>query len=261
MIELGVNIDHVATLRNARRTVEPDPLAAAMFAELGGADGITVHLREDRRHINDLDLKRLRESVRSKLNLEMSMTPEIVRIACEVVPEQATIVMEKRQEITTEGGLDVVSEETRVAEVIARLQEKGIFVSLFLDPDAAQIEAAVRVNADAVELHTGKYANSTTSLERADELDCLIFGAKLISESGMRLHAGHGLNYRNVLPITQIPNLAELNMGHAIVSRAVLVGFREAVSEMKKLLSTPRSCCKSGRSGCRPAKPPIEINR
>lgn len=247
MIELGVNIDHVATLRNARRAAEPDPLVTAMLAELGGADGITVHLREDRRHINDSDLKRLRESVRSKLNLEMSMNPEIVRIACEVAPDQATIVMEKRLEITTEGGLDVVAEESRVAETVARLHEKGIFVSLFLDPDATQIEAAARVKADAVELHTGKYADAPDRATQDKELERLFSGAKLISRSGMRVHAGHGLNYRNILPILQIHDLAELNIGHGIVSRAVMVGFREAVVEMKKLLSTPRSCCKTNR--------------
>ena len=237
MIELGVNINHVATLRNIRRSVDPDPVAAAILAELAGGDGITIHLREDRRHINDTDLRRLRETVRSKLNMEMSMNPEIVRIACDIVPEQVTIVLEKRQEITTEGGLDVVAEESRVAETIAQLHEKGIRVSLFLTPDPIQIEAAQRCGSDAIELHTGKYADAVTHESQKSELMCLIAGAKLVSELGMRLHAGHGLNYRNVLPVAAIPCLAELNIGHGIVSRAVLIGFSQAVREMKQLLA------------------------
>jgi pyridoxine 5-phosphate synthase len=237
MIELGVNIDHVATLRNVRNAAEPDPVAAAILAELGGADGITVHLREDRRHINAPDLRRLRGTVRSKLNMEMSMNPEIVEIACEVVPDQATLVLEKRQEVTTEGGLDVVAEESRVAETVARLHEHGIRVSLFLDPDERQIEAAARNGSDAVELHTGKYADATTDEVQKSELLRLNAGAKLISELGMRLHAGHGLNYRNVLPIAAIPHLAELNIGHGIVSRAVWVGLMQAVREMKQRIT------------------------
>ena len=236
MIKLGVNIDHVATLRNVRKTVEPDPVAAAILAELAGADGITIHLREDRRHIRDDDLRRLRETVRSKLNMEMSMNPEIVGIACEIVPDQATLVLEKRQEITTEGGLDVIAEESRVTETIARLHECGIRASLFLDPDEKLIEAAVRCGSDAVELHTGKYADATTRESQQAELARLTAGARLISELGMRLHAGHGLNYRNVLPIAAIPQLAELNIGHGIVSRAVLTGLSQAVREMKQLL-------------------------
>ena len=236
MIELGVNIDHVATLRNVRRSIDPDPVAAAILAELAGGDGITVHLREDRRHINDTDLRRLRETVRSKLNMEMSMNPEIIRIACDIVPEQVTIVLEKRQEITTERGLDVIAEETRVAETIAQFHEKGIRVSLFLDPDPVQIEAAQRCESDAIELHTGQYADAATCECQKSELTRLIEGAKLVSELGMRLHAGHGLNYRNVLPIARIANMAELNIGHGIVSRAVLIGFSQAVREMKQLI-------------------------
>ena len=236
MTELGVNIDHIATLRNVRKALEPDPVAAAVLAELGGADGITIHLREDRRHINDMDFRRLRETVRSKLNMEMSMNPEIVKIACEIVPDQVTIVLEKRQEITTEGGLDVVLEETRVRETIARFHEQEIRVSLFLDPDEKQIEAAFLCGSDAVELHTGKYADAITGEERQNELLRLTQGAKLILELGMRLHAGHGLNYRNVLPIASIPCMAELNIGHGIVSRAVFVGLTQAVREMKQLL-------------------------
>jgi len=234
MLELGVNIDHVATLRNARKALEPDPVTAAVLADLGGADGITIHLREDRRHINDLDLWRLRETVRTKLNMEMSMNPEIIEIACEVVPDQATLVLEKREEVTTEGGLDVLAEESRVTETISRLHEHGILVSLFLDPDEKQIEVAVRCGSDAVELHTGKYADAATCADQQTELERLTIGAGRISELGMRLHAGHGLNYHNVLPIARIPNMAELNIGHGIVSRAVYVGLSQAVLEMKQ---------------------------
>ena len=236
MTELGVNIDHVATLRNVRKAVEPDPVAAAILAELGGADGITIHLREDRRHINDDDLRRLRATVRSKLNMEMSLNPEIVKIACKIVPDQATLVLEKRLEVTTEGGLDVVAEESRVVETIARLHEHGIRVSLFLDPDEKQIEAAVRCGSDAVELHTGKYADAATGDVQKVELARLVAGANLIAELGMRLHAGHGLDYRNVLPIAVIPNMVELNIGHGIVSRAVLIGLEQAVRKMKELI-------------------------
>jgi len=236
MIELGVNIDHVATLRNVRKALEPNPVTAAVLADLGGADGITIHLREDRRHISDLDLWRLRETVRTKLNMEMSMNPEIVEIACEVVPDQVTLVLEKRQEVTTESGLDVLAEESRVTETISRLHERGILVSLFLDPDEKQIEAAVRCGSDAVELHTGKYADAATCADQRAELERLTAGAGLISELGMRLHAGHGLNYRNVLPIAAISGMMELNIGHGIVSRAVYIGLQQAVREMKQLI-------------------------
>jgi pyridoxine 5-phosphate synthase len=236
MIELGVNIDHVATLRNVRKAVEPDPVAAAILADLGGADGITIHLREDRRHINDSDLRRLRETVRTKLNLEMSLNPEIVKIACEVIPDQATLVLEKRREVTTEGGLDVLAEKTRVTETIAKLHECGIRVSLFLDPEEPQIEAAAQCGSDAVELHTGKYADAATWNARTWECERLAVGAGLVLGYGMRLHAGHGLNFRNVLPIATIPYMAELNIGHGIISRAVLVGLQQAVREMKQLI-------------------------
>jgi len=236
MLELGVNIDHVATLRNARKTAEPDPVAAAIMAELGGADGITIHLREDRRHINDSNLRRLRETVRTKLNMEMSLDSKIVQIACEVKPDQATLVLEKRREVTTEGGLDVLAEEIRVSETIDQLHEHGIYVSLFLDPDEKQIEAAARCKSDAVELHTGNYANAPTWEARKGKLSQLIMGAKRIVELGMHVHAGHGLTYRNVLPIAAIPHLAELNIGHGIVSQAVLVGLQQAVREMKQLI-------------------------
>jgi pyridoxine 5-phosphate synthase len=241
MIEFGVNIDHVATVRNARKTVEPDPVAAAILAELGGADGITIHLREDRRHINDSDLRRLRETVQTKLNLEMSLDPEIVNIACEVIPDQATLVVEKRGEITTLSGLDVRAEEARITETIARLHERGVHVSLFLDSDEKQIEAAVRCGSDAVELNTGNYADAPTGDMRKQELARLTTGATLISELGMRLHAGHGLNFRNVSSIATIPRLRELNIGHGIVARAVLVGMQQAVREMKQLIFQQQS--------------------
>jgi pyridoxine 5-phosphate synthase len=236
MVELGVNIDHVATLRQARRTYEPDPVAAAVLAELGGADGITVHLREDRRHIQDRDVRRLRESVTVKLNLEMSVAEEIVAIACQVMPDQATLVPEHRAEITTEGGLDAIALETELARAIERLHAADIHVSLFLDPEPRQIEQAARLGADAVELHTGRYALARRR-QRHDELVALTTAGKLVVELGMDLHAGHGLNYHNVTPVARIPHMRELNIGHAIVSRAVYVGMTQAVREMKARLA------------------------
>jgi pyridoxine 5-phosphate synthase len=236
MPELGVNIDHIATIRQARRTYEPDPVWAAVLAELGGADCITLHLREDRRHINDRDLRLLRETVTVKLNLEMACNEEILGIALSVKPDQATLVPERREEITTEGGLDVVAHKERVAEVIRRLNESGISVSLFLDPEARQIEEAVRFKADAVELHTGQYAMSRPGEARQKELDKLQTIGAVIRQSGMALHAGHGLNYHNVRQVAAIEGMRELNIGHSIVARAVLVGFQEAVREMKQLL-------------------------
>jgi len=240
MPELGVNIDHVATLRQARRTYEPDPACAAMLAELGGADAITVHLREDRRHIQDRDVRILRETVTVKLNLELSVAKEIVGIACDLKPDQATIVPERREEVTTEGGLDVVAHRAATAKAVAKLQEAGIEVSLFLDPDPKQLEAAVKLGVTAVELHTGKYALAKGKA-RQQELSALIGAGKQIVDSGMRLHAGHGLNYQNVRPVATIDQMFELNIGHAIISRAVLVGLERAVREMKALLTTPGS--------------------
>ena len=237
MIELGVNIDHIATVRQARKTVEPDPVWAAAAAELGGADGITVHLREDRRHIQDRDVRLLRETVRAKLNLEMACSDEIVRIACAVVPDQATLVPEKRQEVTTEGGLDAVGLFDRLASAVGQLQEKGVFVSLFLDPVAEQIEAAKKLGANAVELHTGAYANAVTDAARRAELAQLIEAGKRISDLGMRLHAGHGLTYHNVRPVAAIPKMFELNIGHSIIARALLTGLTAAVTEMKKIVN------------------------
>jgi pyridoxine 5-phosphate synthase len=237
MLELGVNIDHVATLRQARRTYEPDPVWAAVEAELGGADTITIHLREDRRHINDRDLQVLRQTVQCKLNLEMSIVPEIVEIAMKAVPAQATLVPERRQEVTTEGGLDLKRETDRIGSIVQGLKRNGIFVSAFLDPDEAQINLARQLGFDAVELHTGAYANAGEP-EVKDQLARLERGGQLVRAGGMRLHAGHGLNYRNVVPVARIADMIELNIGHAIVSRAIFVGMREAVREMKQILMT-----------------------
>ena len=239
MIELGVNIDHVATLRQARRTYEPDPIWAAAEAELGGADGITVHLREDRRHVNDRDVRLLRQTVQCKLNLEMSLVAEIVDIAAGVVPAQATLVPERREEVTTEGGLDLSREPDRVGGVVSRLKELGVVVSAFIDPIESQIDLAARLGFDAVELHTGEYANAKDAQAAAAQIHRLEQGGQWIRDRGMRLHAGHGLNYRNVTPVARIPKMAELNIGHAIVSRAIFVGLRQAVREMKDLLDKP----------------------
>ncbi len=237
MIQLGVNIDHVATLRQARRTYEPDPVAAAVLAELGGADGITLHLREDRRHIQDRDLRILRETTAVKLNLEMACASEVLRIALEVKPDQATLVPEKREEITTEGGLDVAGQKERVREVVSKLREAGIQVSLFIDPQPHQIEAAAELGVEAVELHTGGYANAKGSAAE-QELAVLRSASALVHERGLVLHAGHGLTYRNVQPVAAIPHMHELNIGHSIVARAVLVGMTQAVREMKQLMAS-----------------------
>ncbi len=236
MSELGVNIDHVATIRQARKTYEPDPVAAAALAELAGADAITIHLREDRRHIQDRDLRVLRETVTTKLNLELSVAEEIVAIACQSKPEQATLVPERREEVTTEGGLDVVTHRDAVARATERLRNAGISVSLFLDPDPRQIELAKQLGAEAVELHTGQYALAKGA-EQQRQLEALRTAGKQIVDLGMRLHAGHGLNYFNVKPVAAIPGMLELNIGHSIISRAVLVGLERAVREMKALIA------------------------
>ena len=236
MSQLGVNIDHVATVRQARRTYEPDPVWAAALAEMGGADGITIHLREDRRHISDRDLRILRETVTVKLNLEMACEAEILAIACQVKPDQATLVPEKREEITTEGGLDIRGQRDRVARTVDQLREAGVSVSLFLDPDPRQIEEAARLAADAVELHTGQYALATGPL-REKELENVKRVGALVRQAGLTLHAGHGLTYRNVRPIAAIEGMHELNIGHSIVARAIMVGLKEAVREMKRLVS------------------------
>jgi pyridoxine 5-phosphate synthase len=236
MAQLGVNIDHVATVRQARRTYEPDPVWAAAAAELGGADGITIHLREDRRHIQDRDLRVLRETVTVKLNLELACDNDVLDLACESKPDQATLVPERREEVTTEGGLDVAGAEKKVATAIKRLHDAGIIVSLFLDPDPRAIELAHKLQADAVELHTGQFALAK-GREHDAELRKLSEAARLIVERGLTLHAGHGLTYHNVLPIARLPQMCELNIGHSIVARALLVGFQAAVREMKQLIS------------------------
>ena len=232
---LGVNIDHVATVRQARRTNEPDPVWAATLAELGGADGITLHLREDRRHIQDRDLRILRETVTVGLNLELATDEDVVAIACDVRPDQATLVPEKREEVTTEGGLDISSSQDRLAAVTGQLQDNGILVSLFLDPDPRQIDLAAKLGAQAVELHTGAYANAAGK-DRDGHLQQLAKAGRQIREAGMQLHAGHGLTYRNVQPIATIEGMHELNIGHSIVARAIFVGFEQAVREMKRLI-------------------------
>lgn len=235
---LGVNIDHVATVRQARRGKEPDPVWAAVEAQLSGADGITIHLREDRRHIQDRDLLLIKEVVQVKLNLEMAMSEEIIDIAREVVPDQATLVPERRQEITTEGGLDVIGQEDRVAEVVARLQKAGIAVSLFIDPDEEQIRASARTGADAVELHTGRYSEAVDEQDQRQQLEELAAGVQTALDAGLVCHAGHGLNYVNVRPVAMLEGLTELNIGHSIISRAIFVGLPDAVREMKMLVAT-----------------------
>ena len=243
MIELGVNVDHVATVRQARRTYEPDPVWAAVEAHLGGADGITVHLREDRRHIQDEDVRRLRELTHIKLNLEMAGTDEMVGIACRIKPEMAMLVPEGRHEITTEGGLDVVSQEKPLEKAVGRLRDAGIIVSVFIDAELKQVEAAKRIGASVCEIHTGPYAHAFHSKGRDAEspavvleLDKIHKAGEAIRLHGMRFNAGHALNYFNVQPVAALPGVRELHIGHAIVSRAVFVGMREAVREMKTLM-------------------------
>lgn len=243
MIELGVNIDHVATLRQARRTYEPDPVWAAVEAHLGGADGITVHLREDRRHIQDQDVRRLRELVHIKLNLEMAATDEMVGIACALKPEMAMLVPEGREEVTTEGGLDVAAGEARLKGVVARLAAAGIVTSVFIDAEPRQVEAAARIGAAVCEIHTGPYAHAFHARGRDAESSAVVAELVKIRDAGaairglgMRFNAGHALNYFNVQPVASLPGVRELHIGHAIVSRALFVGLREAVRQMKELL-------------------------
>ena len=234
---LGVNIDHIATVRQARMTNEPDPVHAAVLAEMGGADGITVHLREDRRHIQDRDLELLRQTIRVGMNLEMAVTEEMTHIALKTVPEQVTLVPEKRAELTTEGGLNVIGQRDRVANCVSRLQAADIRVSLFIDPDESQIEASAALGVDAIEIHTGNYADATKAKARSIEFDRVVTSGHQAVKHGLRLNMGHGLTYRNVRAIAQIPELHELNIGHSIVSHALLVGFERAVREMKDLIT------------------------
>jgi pyridoxine 5-phosphate synthase len=236
MIRLGVNIDHVATVRQARRASEPDPVAATVLALLGGADGITVHLREDRRHIQDRDVRLLRPIVTGRLNLEMAAVDAIADIACEVGPDEATLVPERRQELTTEGGLDVVAHQTEVGRVMDRLKAVGIEVSLFIDPDVRQIETARLLGAKAVEIQTARYSEATGIDNVTRELEALREATAFARGQGLHVHMGHGLNYTNVQAIAGIPGVEELNIGHSIVSRAVLVGMERAVREMKEAI-------------------------
>jgi len=233
---LSVNIDHIATIRQARRGMEPDPVSAALLAELAGADGIIAHLREDRRHVQDRDLRLLRETIQTKLNLEMAATDEMQRIALEVKPNFTTLVPEKREELTTEGGLEVASRTDFMKSFISRLQQGGIVVSLFVDPDDKQISAARKCGADWVEIHTGAYANANTEKDREREFMKITEAAKLAGSLGLSVGAGHGLNYMNVRKIARIPEVEELNIGHSIISRAALVGLERAVREMKALI-------------------------
>lgn len=234
---LGVNIDHVATLRQARGGIDPDPLAAAVLVELAGADGIVVHLREDRRHIQDRDLRLLRDLIRTKLDLEMAADETMAKIALTIKPDMVTLVPEKRQELTTEGGLDVVGHKDRIQQIVNMLHEASIPVSLFIEPDLAQVKAAHRISADFVELHTGRYANATRSKEADAEVEAITQAAKLSYKLGLGVNAGHGLDYRNVTRLTYISEIVEYNIGHSIIARAVLVGLDQAVREMKALLS------------------------
>lgn len=237
MPQLGVNIDHVATIRQARKTIEPDPVWAAALAELAGADGITIHLREDRRHIQDRDLRVLRETLQVRMNLEMAAEEEITAIALDVLPGKATLVPEKREEVTTEGGLDVLGNLSRVKDCVGQLMDAGIEVSLFIDPDVRQIEASRELGVKGVELHTGRYADAKSPEEQDREFATLEEAARFTLDQGLGLHMGHGLTYRNVSRIVTIPGIEELNIGHSIISRAVLVGMERAVREMKELVS------------------------
>lgn len=237
MPRLGVNIDHVATVREARKTNEPDPVWAATLAELGGADGITLHLREDRRHIQDRDVRILIETVAVPTNLELATADEVLGIACNLRPSQATLVPERREEVTTEGGLDVAGAKARVTDAVRRLQDAGVVVSLFLDPDPKQIDAGVATGAEAIELHTGAYAHATAKGKAQAELDQLLSSARQVSEAGLHLNAGHGLTYRNVSPVARIQGMHELNIGHSIIARAIMVGLEQAVRDMKRLVA------------------------
>ena len=238
MLRLGVNVDHVATVRQARRIDVPDPVEAALLAEKGGADGITVHLREDRRHIQERDVELLRGRASTKVNLEMAVTSEMVRLAEKLRPDDACFVPERREELTTEGGLDVSAHQGKIRDAVQRLQGRGIRVSLFIDPEEEQIAAGREVGAHGVELHTGRYCNAAG--DRAVELEQVAAAASLARRLGLEVHGGHGLNYANVLPVARLPEMVELNIGHSIVARAVMVGMEQAVREMKALLIKAR---------------------
>ena len=232
-IRLGVNVDHVATLREARKSVVPDPVEAAFVAERAGADGITVHLRMDRRHIKERDLRLLKETVKTRLNLEMAVTEEMLRIALEVKPHQVTLVPERPGEVTTEGGLDVASRIDLVASAVKRLKDAGIEVSVFVDPETAQVKAVKEAGADAIEIHTGIYAAAD---DKEAELERIFEAARVAKNLGLRVHAGHDLNYKNIIPVLETPGLEEVNIGHAIIARAVIVGLERAVKEMREII-------------------------
>ena len=236
MAQLCVNIDHIATIRQARMDSEPDPVHAAVLAELAGAKGITVHLREDRRHIQDRDVKLLRETVKTKLNLEMSIAPAIVKFALDIVPDEATLVPEKRKELTTEGGLDAVKNQKVLRSITARLKKKGVQVSFFIDPEFSQIKASAGAGADFIEIHTGTYANAKTEYEKEKELERIRAGVEFARELNLRVNAGHGLTYLNTAAIAAIPGIEDLNIGHNIIARASLVGVERAVREMTETI-------------------------
>lgn len=236
MARLGVNIDHVATLRQARAGVDPDPIAAAMLVELAGADSIVVHLREDRRHVQERDLRLLKEIVKTKLDLEMAATTEIMKIALLVKPYMVTLVPEKRLELTTEGGLDVIGNRDDLEKIIGTLRDGGIVVSLFIDPDPVQIKSAHKLNSDYIEIHTGRYANVKTEKEKRAEIEVILNAARFAAKLGLGINAGHGLNYTNIKPLARIPGIEEFNIGHSIVARAILVGLEKAVRDMRQLL-------------------------
>ena len=237
---LGVNIDHIATVRNARGTNYPDPVQAAFVSEQAGADGITVHLREDRRHITDRDVRILRDTIQTRMNLEMAVTDEMIDIACDIKPHFVCLVPEKRQEVTTEGGLDVASQQDKINAAVRLLSEAGILVSLFIDADHRQIEAAVASGAPYIEIHTGAYAEAPEGLEREAELSRIRKAATFAASLGLKVNAGHGLTYHNVQPIAALPEMHELNIGHAIIGRALFSGLADAVSEMKQLMREAR---------------------
>ncbi|WP_337864433.1 pyridoxine 5'-phosphate synthase [Ignavibacterium sp.] len=237
-MRLTINVDHIATLRNARGEVQPDPVTAALIAEQAGADGIVVHLREDRRHINERDVRLLRELVTTKLDLEMATTDEIINIACDVGPELATIVPEKRMELTTEGGINVIDNISRLKDAISELHKADIEVSLFIEPDVNQIDAAAEIGSDLIEIHTGVFANSTSEEEMYDELDRIRIAAKHAKKLGLGVNAGHGLNYSNIKIFREINEIDEVSIGHAIIARAVFVGMNQAVKEMIDLIKS-----------------------
>lgn len=236
MVRLGVNVDHIATIREARKSYEPDPVFAAYLAELAGADGITIHLREDRRHIQERDLEILKKTVTTHLNLEMAASEEIIRIALKIKPDQATLVPEKREEITTEGGLDAAGNLKLVQKTVKRLKDSGIFVSIFADAEMRQIKASKDAGADAVEIHTGKYANVKSEKERIKELEKIKKGVEYAVKLGLKVFAGHGLNYKNVAGIVKIAGIEELNIGHSIISRGAYTGIKQAVEEMVRVI-------------------------